>query len=637
MNKKLFGMMIATIFIISAFAAIAGKETNSGQASIGMGDSTNTISYTTKHNFAAPSVVTTQDYAVIQVPETYSNMIPGYPILPYSKETITFPLGTIITSVEATTSGVQTTRLPAKILPAAEPAPLNGQPAVVERSEGSVYTDNQVYPSDWVQFHTGAGIKNGQRVTFITIHFYPTRYMPASNDLEYVDHIEAKISYETPAQPMVQSDDYDLLIITADSFVSSVQPLVDHKASYGVSTLLVTTSEIYASSTGRDEQEQIKYYIKETIENYGIDYVLLVGGLTSLISGQEWHVPVRYAHNDVSGEPTYISDLYYADIYNADSSFASWDTNDNGRYGEWRFGGKDTIDGYPDVYVGRLACRNTREVQTVVEKIITYESTADPSWYNTVTLVAGDTFNDINGNNFLEGEAATQTTAEYMDGFTVDKIWWSEGNLKISNVMDALNEGSGFVHYSGHGSPGMWMGKDFTDNSDGEYILGMEVYHMSLLKNEGKYPVWIIGGCHNSMFNATFVDSSIGCINSLFGGSLTWYWMPIPECFGWWPVKVSGGGAIGTIGCTGLGYGTIGDSNEDDIPDCIQFLLGYLETRFFELIGQEDVDVLGEVWGTAISDYNDLFPPMDDKTDLKTIEGWALLGDPSLKLGGYTS
>jgi len=71
-----------------------------------------------------------------------------------------------------------------------------------------------------------------------------------------------------------------------------------------MSTLLATTSEIYASSTGRDEQEQIKYYIKDTIENYGIDYVLLIGGLTSVISGNEWHVPVRYAHNDHSGEPT---------------------------------------------------------------------------------------------------------------------------------------------------------------------------------------------------------------------------------------------------------------------------------------------------------------------------------------------
>ncbi|MGC9554770.1 MAG: C25 family cysteine peptidase, partial [Thermoplasmatota archaeon] len=527
--------------------------------------------------------------------------------------------------------------LPGKISPAPQPVPLNGEPASYIVEEGPVYTSDQPYPREWVQWHTGAGIRDGQRVTLVTVHVYPARYLPDSNQLEYVDSAEVVVTYQPPEQPLLQADAYDLLIVTADAFRSDVEPLVEHKESYGMRTLLATTSEVYAASDGRDQAEKLKYYIRDAIEDYGIKYVLLVGGLTSLISGQEWHVPVRYVYNGEGSEPRYLSDLYFADIYNADGSFASWDTNDDGVYGGWAFGlGKDLIDGYPDVYVGRLACRNTKEVQAVVEKIMEYESGTDPSWFKRVTLVGGDTFNDISAHNYLEGEVATQKTAEYLEDFDPVKLWWSEGNLQLSKVMDALNQGSGFVHFSGHGSPGMWMGKDFTDDPHGEYILGMEVYHMSFLKNDGKYPVWVIGGCHNSMFNATFMDSTLGCVKSLTG-TPTWYWMPIPECFGWWPVKVPHGGAIGTLGCTGLGYGTIGDSDGDGIPDCIQYLLGYMETRFFELYGQEDVDVLGDMWGTAISDYNDLFPPMEDKIDLKTVQEWVLLGDPSLKMGGYSS
>ncbi|KAA0003224.1 MAG: peptidase C25, partial [Thermoplasmata archaeon] len=395
----------------------------------------------------------------------------------------------------------------------------------------------------------------------------------------------------------------------------------------------------YFTPQGRDDAEKIKYFIKNAIEQWGIKYVMLVGGLTSLISGQEWYIPVVYVHNEDTSEPQYISDLYYADIYDADGNFSSWDTNGNGVYGEWRMTGKDKIDGYPDVYVGRLACRNVKEVETVVNKIITYESTpADPSWFKRLVLAGGDTFNDISGHNFLEGEVATQQTADYLSdkGFEPIKLWWSLGNLKQPNVVDEISKGAGFLHFSGHGSPGMWMAKDFTQDPHGKYILGLDVYHMPLLSNDGKYPVTVIGGCHNSMFNATLMGSTIGCIKSLTG-SLTWYWMPIPESFGWWIVKAQNGGAIASFGCTGLGYGTIGDSNDDGIPDCIQYLLGWLEVHFFAQYGQENVDILGEMWGNAITGYVNLFPPMDDKTDLKTIEEWAFLGDPSLKIGGYSS
>jgi len=410
-----------------------------------------------------------------------------------------------------------------------------------------------------------------------------------------------------------------------------------------VRTMLVTLDEIYNGNyftvQGRDDAEKVKYFIKNSIEEWGIKYTMLVGGLKSLISGQDWYIPVVYAHNDDGSEPAYISDLYYADIYDADGHFCSWDSNDNGIYGEWRFGGKDEIDGYPDVYVGRLACRNVNEVNTLVNKIITYESgPADPSWFNKVVLAAGDTFNDIHAHNYLEGEVATQQTADYLQdkGFEPVKLWWSDGNLKQSNVVSEISNGCSFVHFSGHGSPGMWMAKDFTEDPYGKYILGLDVYHMPLLSNDGEYPVTVIGGCHNSMFNATFIDSTIGCIKSLTG-SPTWYWMPIPESFGWWIVKVKDGGAIASFGCTGLGYGTIGDSNDDGIPDCIQYLLGWLEVHFFEEYGQKNVDILGEMWGNAITGYVDLFPPMDDKIDLKTIEEWAFLGDPSLKIGGYSS
>ncbi len=636
MKQKITALLVGAVFVLSAFSTLAGpgidSEAVTDTTDAGAAEASTTMQ---TYDVATPDITATDTAATVTLDGATYTHEAGCPVLPYETRTMTFPFGTRIVDVTATVTGLETRQLDHDVVPAAPATPLN-RDAPAEAAKGAVYASTEPYPSQWVRWHTGGGLHNGEHATILSMQVFSARYIPAAQKVQQVDTVQIEVTYQAPAEPVaVGGDSFDLLIVAPGEFTDALQPLVEHKEQHDVATTLVTTDEIYSSAQGRDNAEKIKYYIKDAIEDWGIQYVMLVGGLTSPLAGQDWHVPVRYSHNEMRGEPTYMSDLYFADVYNATGGFCSWDSDGDGVYGEWRFTGKDKIDGYPDVYVGRLACRNTREVETVVNKIITYETTAAGSeWFKRVVLPAGDTFNDRSGENFLEGEVTTQRTAEILDGFDPVKLWWSEGNLKQSKIVDAISEGSGFVHFSGHGSPGMWMGKDFTDDPNGEYILGLELYHMQMLQNDGKYGIWVIGGCHNSMFNATLMDSAKGCIMSLTG-SPTWYWMPVPESFGWYPVKLRGGGAIGTIGCTGLGLGTIGDSNEDGVPDCMQFLLGNLELRFFEQYGNEDVDVLGAAWGNAISGYTDAFPPMNDQADLKTIQEWALLGDPSLKIGGY--
>ena len=433
------------------------------------------------------------------------------------------------------------------------------------------------------------------------------------------------------------------------SFIEFSHTSLDHGicfCDHGIQTKLVTTDAIYNNDyftvSGRDDAEKIKYFIKNALEAWGIDYVLLVGGLTSKIMGDTWHVPVRYSRLATTGgykETSYLTDLYFSDIYKSDDEgnpvFDDWDSNGNDIFAEWpSFHVKDDLDLYPDVFIGRLACRDESEVQTVIDKIISYENGRDSSWFKRLVLAGGDTFNDLTGHNYLEGEISNQRVSEILSDFEANRIWWTLDNFKQKNVVDAMNKGCGFVHLSGHGSPGMWMAKDFTEDSHGKYILGLDVYHMPLLSNTGQYPIVIIGGCHNSMFNATFLSSLIGCIQSLTG-SPTWYWMPIPESFGWWLVKQPRGGAIATFGCTGLGIGTVGDYNEDGIPDTLQSLLTWLELRFFEAYAEDNIEILGQTWGSAITDYISTFDCYRDKSDRKTVEEWVLLGDPSLMIGGY--
>ena len=112
--------------------------------------------------------------------------------------------------------------------------------------------------------------------------------------------------------------------------------------------------------------------------------MLLIGGKKRQSPFDDYWVPVRYSHlsrgydygTTYIREGKFLSDLYFADIYDQNGNFSSWDDNNNGVFGEWPENGIaiDRPDLHPDVYLGRLPCRNVDEVRDVVRKIISYES-----------------------------------------------------------------------------------------------------------------------------------------------------------------------------------------------------------------------------------------------------------------------
>ena len=109
----------------------------------------------------------------------------------------------------------------------------------------------------------------------------------------------------------------------------------------------------------------------------------------------------------------------------------------------------------------------------------------------------------------------------------------------------------------------------------------------------------------------------------------------VPECWSWVFVKKANGGAIASIGSSGYGGVNIGDYNDNSIPDCIEGLDGWFETQFFRLYNEEHLDFLGETYSQVITDYVNSFPVYTDRYDAKIIQTHILLGDPSLKIGGY--
>jgi hypothetical protein len=430
----------------------------------------------------------------------------------------------------------------------------------------------------------------------------------------------------------ISTDTYQVVIISPSVFADALQPLVVHKQAMGMTTKLVTLDEVYQqmSTQGRDNAEKVKYFIKKEIEEWGTQYVLLVGGRSSQIL-PTWYCPMRYTKMVDDWDKQVISDLYFADIYDSHGNFSSWDSNNNGIYGEWYPGetAQDTnIDFIPDVAVGRLPCRSLQEVNTMVNKIITYETTTfNQSWFDTVLVAAGDTYPASENPNWTgaEGEYYGDRAIENLTGFTPVRLYTSDGTFTSKvDIIREFRNGFGFVYLVGHGSPKQWGNHPMNSTA---FVQGPNTNDMWRLRNQDRLPVCVVSGCHNSQFDVCLIRSL----------NLTDVYKQenVPECWSERILRTPTGGAIATIGCTALGY-----TKED--KSTFQGGINALEVVFFHAYGQQHVTVLGDAWVAAITAYAQNFPVKwstqaygDSWIDAKVIQSWALLGDPSLQIGGY--
>ena len=295
---------------------------------------------TQEYTFSYPTFGEYGEYATVYIDEAdFYDIHDGWPTLPVKTITYEFPFGTKILDVIYEHSEPEIITMDKKIS--------YGSCSVATTENPSVYEASSRFPSSFVSYQKGGGISNGVIKTFLTIRVNPITYRPADYEIDYIEQAKVNIIYEEPEEPvLVEKNEYDLLIITVSDFTNPLQKLVKHKEKMGVKTKLVTLNKI-KDVEGRDTQEKIKYYIKEAIENWGIEYVLLVGG----IKGQstKWNLPIRYSHVLVSEgkqenpEPEFISDLYFADIYDSEGNFSSWDTNNNDIFAEGN--GSTVIDG----------------------------------------------------------------------------------------------------------------------------------------------------------------------------------------------------------------------------------------------------------------------------------------------------
>ncbi len=411
--RKLVPILVVVILIVSGIGALATNVENTkikteNITSILEADISELKFIESKNNYLEVRLGDEELYL----------MNPGQPMIPRILQKYELPFGATNIKVEAKAYNIQERDISKEIKPAPAPLPLTPREnfLIQAKKDETVYNSNELYPHSWHSYHIGVGLNNkAEHVTHLTVNIFPLRYRPETGKIIVADKFDIKISYENPDIDFFPDESiYDLVIISPSKFSLELERLVEHKNSFGMETIIKTTEEIYDEYYGCDKPEKIKYFIKDAIETWGISHILLFGGLKSTIYAKPkddinhgakwWYVPVRYSnfqwdgglgYNFTSGEPGYLCDLYYADIYKEGGEFEDWDSNGNGIFAEWSGDLRDEIDLYPDVTFGRLACRNDKEAKDVIDKIIKYEEQpADPSWFKRMISISGDGFLD---------------------------------------------------------------------------------------------------------------------------------------------------------------------------------------------------------------------------------------------------
>ncbi len=221
----------------------------------------------------------------------------------------------------------------------------------------------------------------------------------------------------------------DLLIVAHPVFVDAIQPLAVRRRGQGLSVQVVSTDAAYARySGGNVDPEAIDRLIAEAAAANNTRSVLLVGADTydyynRLGLGSISFVPSHYVrmHPVVNHAPT---DGLYADIDG---------------------------DRIPDLAIGRLPVRTVAELQTVLQKIDSYEAVGGPAVAPGLFIADAA---DANGAVFsslsdvLRTRMSRPVSTAYLDTTPASQV--------RQHLLDSARSGADLIHYLGHSSSNTW-------------------------------------------------------------------------------------------------------------------------------------------------------------------------------------
>jgi hypothetical protein len=437
---KRFAIVVAMLLpLIAAAGAITQTFTFSP----------NEVSFSRVNNYDVPSL---RDYISVSSP--------GSPIMPVAILQFVVPPTATVTKVEVVNSEKTELTGTYNIYPAQTPRTLSEKRSIpFVEPDAAIYQSGAEFPGKICEF-TYTGDKTGYRIGGVEV--FPLQYVPTTGKVSLYTLLTLRVTYEentwaaTPltrkqtglaaqelrtlvcnpealdkfAPPARESDanDAEYVIVTADAYVSTLQPLCDWHSKKGYNSVIKTVAWIESNYTGYDNAEKIRNFIKDYYANHGTIFVLLAGSTST--------IPSREARSVCSGETGDIpADLYYGSLD------WSWDGDHDHIYGEMN---DDTVDFYYDVYVGRWPVASTANAQTLLNKAFGYERAPNTSYIKKCYLPYVHLFSSPDYSGKVVSDTISGITPT---GWTDQEV----NSPSTATFKSAIDAGWGYCHAAAHG------------------------------------------------------------------------------------------------------------------------------------------------------------------------------------------
>ena len=269
------------------------------------------------------------------------------------------------------------------------------------------------------------------------------------------------VAFNTPVHPasaQLPSGSYKWVAITKQDWVPLVQPLADVRTAKGLPAYVASVEWIYANFPGADKPEQIRNFMKQAYENWGVQYLLIAG--------------------DILAVPTYY-------VYEQNYRLSSSEFYANHRPTDWYYGYFDK----PEVVaVGRLPAVNATDLQVMIQKTVSYETNPpEGDWRRTAIYAYGFLRDGTNG-TYREEEVCRDLSGFNQIEYAIDDRVVNCQAVD-ENFVSMINSGASILYVSAHGiflSAGT-----------------LNIETAQALRNGLKLPIVFAHSCGTAMFDIT--------------------------------------------------------------------------------------------------------------------------------------
>jgi len=211
---------------------------------------------------------------------------PGAPALPLWSDILTVPVGSHVLDVSIENAQYYLFSTEETIVPAPEPLPIMTGYEPGPLYEGSEYSTNTLFPVKEIESRVTTGREGRDIVAHVFVQVFPMRYNPVTGQLVLLEEAEVVVRYVPPQVDVLAGRDanetYDVLVLVPDEWVNETNRYKVHKEAMGWRIKVVSLDNVYDdsifnTSDGRDDPERIKYFIKQAIENWTVEHLLVIG------------------------------------------------------------------------------------------------------------------------------------------------------------------------------------------------------------------------------------------------------------------------------------------------------------------------------------------------------------------------